>query len=550
MCSFPDQTGTARCIRLGLIAFVLAAFLPLPLQSQESEGIASIHGVVRDSLAKPIAGVTVHLYTKDGSELQTTHTKTEGNYDFTALREGVYAIAGEMTGFETATVPSIFLAVKESKSVDLNLLVRKTAGAPSTSVTPPQFFDQPQFTVSGVTDTTSLGGHGSDTIVRTRETIAKDTVSLAASGGTSSAASLAAINSLKQRVEREPSSADANCRLGQALISGGQPKDAIPYLERATQLDPNDSHAAYSLALANEDAGNYDRTLAVVQPLLAHHDDARLHHLLGDTEEKLGNPLEAVTQYQRAAELDPSEAYLFDWGSELLLHHAPEPAATVFSEGHRRFPQSVRMLVGLGAAWFAGGAYDRAVQRLCEASDLNPNDDTPYLFLGKMEVAESALPNEGLEKLHRFVALKPDSATANYYYAVALWKRRDVPQDAPTIAEIQSSLDKAIRLDPHFSAAYLQLGILKSEQGNFAQSIAEYQQAIQSAPAQTASQLAEAHYRLARAYRESGEPAKAKAELEIYDQLTRQSAQDAERERHEIRQFVYSLRDQPPNQKP
>ena len=36
-----------------------------------------------------------------------------------------------------------------------------------------QFFDQPQFAVAGVTDTTNLGGHGSDTVVRTRETLAK-----------------------------------------------------------------------------------------------------------------------------------------------------------------------------------------------------------------------------------------------------------------------------------------------------------------------------------------------------------------------------------------
>src|SRR2546430_13519862 len=48
------------------------------------------------------------------------------------------------------------------------------------------------------------------------------------------------------------------------------------------------------------------------------------------------DPLEAVRQYQRAAELDASEPYLFDWGAELLLHHAPEPAIEVFSKGKDR----------------------------------------------------------------------------------------------------------------------------------------------------------------------------------------------------------------------
>ena len=46
------------------------------------------------------------------------------------------------------------------------------------SSTAPQFYDEPQFTVAGVADATNLGGHGSDTVVRTKESLAKDTVSL------------------------------------------------------------------------------------------------------------------------------------------------------------------------------------------------------------------------------------------------------------------------------------------------------------------------------------------------------------------------------------
>ena len=61
--------------------------------------------------------------------------------------------------------------------------------------------------------------------------------------------------------------------------------------------------------------------------------------MLGDVEEKLGNSLEAVREYQRAAELNPSEANLFDWGTELLIHRAFEPATEVFNEGNRLFPQ-------------------------------------------------------------------------------------------------------------------------------------------------------------------------------------------------------------------
>jgi len=260
-------------------------------------------------------------------------------------------------------------------------------------------------------------------------------------------------------------------------------------------------------------------------------------------QEKLGNSLEAVREYQRAADMEPSESYLFDWGSELLLHHAPEPALEVFTRGTHLFPRSVRMLVGLGASWFARGSYEQAVQRLCEASDLNPNDPVPYLFLGKMQGTETSPAEQVIEKLHRFVAQQPENAEANYYYAMSLWKLGDGQQDIARAAQVEGLLRKAVRLDPKYAAAYLQLGVIHSEQKNYPQAISDYQQAIQADP-----EMEEAHYRLAQAYRRIGDAAKAETELQIYDTVAKESAQKAERERHEIRQFVYTLRDQPPPQ--
>jgi len=84
------------------------------------------------------------------------------------------------------------------------------------------------------------------------------------------------------------------------------------------------------------------------------------------------------------------------------------------------------------------------------------------------------------------------------------------------------------------------LGILYSDRGDFPKAIAAYQQAIK-----TDAQLEEPHYRLAQVYRRRGEKAKALQELQLYEQLQKKKAEQAERERHEIQQFVYTLRDRP-----
>lgn len=543
LCAVSQPLRSAGVISCGLAVFILFTFLPRSLQSQEP---ASLRGTIRDAQGKPVAGATIQLHVKDATQTQAAHTDSQGHYSFAALHSGVYVLRAGMAGYGDAEIPALFFGPKEAKNVDLTLLPAQTPTLQSVSARKPEFFDPPQFTVAGVTDTTNLGGHGSDTFVQTRETLAKETVSLGrASAGAGPVAASETEKSLRESVEREPRSFEANHRLGKLLVENGKAREAIPYLERAGELKPGDYENAYALALAHAYAGNSERARDNTQALLAHYDKAELHHLLGDVQEKLGNSLEAVREYQRAAELDPSEAHLFDWGSELLLHHAPEPAVEVFTRGNRLFPRSVRMLIGLGAAWFARGSYDQAVQRICEASDLNPKDSIPYLFLGKIQRAEPTPSEKIVEKLHRFVAQQPDNAEANYYYAAGLWKLRKGPQDTASAAQVESLLTNAIHLDPKFAAAYLQLGILHSEQRDYPRAISDYQQAIQADP-----KMEEAHYRLAQAYRQIGDVVKAEAELQAHDQIAKESAQKAEHERHEIRQFVYTLRDQPPRQNP
>lgn len=515
------------------------ALLSLSVHSQEEQA-ASLRGAVRDSQGKQVAGANIHLTPSDSSREQTTQSDSHGNYIFSGLRGGVYTLRAEMTKYGRAEIPSLFFSPKEAKNVDLVLLPAKMA---TSSTKAAEFFDEPRFTVAGVTDTTSLGGHGSDTVVRTRETLAKETFSL--SDAPAAVAAAEKEESLRQSVQREPQSFEANHRLGKALDDDGKAHDSIPYLERASQLKADDYEIAYDLARAEAHAGTYQQARDQAHALLARRDTAELHHLLGDVQEKLGQPLEAVREYQQAVALDPREPYVFDWGSELLLHHAPEPALDVFRRGNRLYPRSARMLIGWGAAEFARGSNDQAVEKISEASDLNPGDPLPYLFLGKMQSASPEASEKIVEKLQRFVAQQPDSAEANYYYALSLSKLRQGSQDLNRAAQIESLLERAIRLDPNYAAAYLQLGILHSEQKDYPRAIVDYQSAIQAD-----FKMQEAHYRLAQAYRQAGDAAQSESELKVCDQLAKESAQQLESERHEIRQFVYILRDQPPAQVP
>ena len=129
--------------------------------------------------------------------------------------------------------------------------------------------------------------------------------------------------------------------------------------------------------------------------------------------------------------------------------------------------------------------------------------------------------------------------------ALSVWKRRKGPEDAEGTAQAESWLEKAVRLDPKLGAGYLQLGILYSERSDFSKAIFTLEKAVDASP-----QLEEAHYRLAQAYRRGGEESKAEKELQLYKQLSKEAAEHAERERHEMQQFVYTLRDRGSSTRP
>jgi len=527
-----------------LATAVLLAILSLSSPCQQTAASASLTGTVRDAQGKPVGEAVVQLQDKDAGVTTTARTDSDGSYKFSAIAAGIYSLRIVINGSVETETSSLVLVPGEAKTFDCMMGKSKPGNFSDSSAA--KFFDEPRFTVSGVTDTTNLGGHGSDIAVRTRESLVKDTASLANSTpGPRSAESGDIEKSLRENASRQPASFEANHRLGAFLAEDGRPAEAISYLESAQKSNPADYQNSYDLARACYAISDYDHSRQIVSSLMPAHDTAELHHLLGDLEEKLKDPLEAVRQYQRAAELDPSEPYLFDWGSELLLHSAAEPARDVFLRGTHSFPRSQRMLLALGAAWFALGNDDNAVQQICQASDLDSGNPVPYLFLGKMQRAETIASEAAVDKLRRFVTLQPANPEANYYYAVALWKRRKLPPESssparPSPAEIETLLNAAVRLNPQYAAPHLQLGILHSDAGNNSAAINEYEKAIQ-----LDSHLEEAHYRLAQAYRQLGQPDESKEQLRLYQKLSRQSAQQADQERHEIRQFVYTLRDQP-----
>lgn len=266
--------------------------------------------------------------------------------------------------------------------------------------------------------------------------------------------------------------------------------------------------------------------------------DAR--RLAGDAMEKSGDPLGAVREYEAAVKLDPSEANYFAWGAELLLHRAGPAAVQVFGKAAQLHPRSSRLRAGLGAAYYADGQFTEAASQMCLASDMNPGDPQPYLFLGKMEQAAADPFPCSEERLARFVSRQPRNAYANFYYALLLWKNARKSQDAASLAAAERYLRLAVDCDSSLGEVYLQLGMLYNARGEKDAALSAFEKAVAATP-----HLSAARYQLSLAYRRAGRAAEAEQQLKAYDALRRSEEAQLEKERRELRQFVTILQNGP-----
>lgn len=339
----------------------------------------------------------------------------------------------------------------------------------------------------------------------------------------------------RQALKLAPRSFDANHNLGEFYIQSGKLAEAAPLLARAQNIKPASYDNGYDLALANLELGKLSDARQSVHDLLRRKDTAELHNLLAQIEEKDGKPVAAANEFEIAAHMDPSESNLFDWGSELLIHRTLEPAIEIFRQAGARYPNSPRLAIGLGMALYSRGKYDEAIQSLLKAADLNPSDPRCYVFLSRAYDSSPVHADEVIERFRRFTELQPQNAMAHYYYAMGLWKGKRAQDASLDVGQIESLLKKAATLDPNLAEAHLQLGNLYSDQSKYAESIPEYKEALENN-----SQLPDAHYRLGQAYVHTGKKDLAQKEFDVYQQLRAQHLAEVDKQRAEIRQFVYS----------
>ena len=312
-----------------------------------------------------------------------------------------------------------------------------------------------------------------------------------------------------------PAAVEAGCNEAHAkarrLAESGDSSRAAVLLSDAYARCPN-YETGRDLVDAEIDAGQYASAKALLETLMKQQDRAELHSLLGKAEAAQKFYKAAALEYQKAAEMEPTEANIFDFGMT-LFHLDHNAAITILRYGVQKYPQSVELHVALGTVLYADGKSLEGAELLCDAEDLNPSDPHPMELLADTEIVPPTLApriTSLFAALHR--KYKNDGLILFDYTMVQSGRWANDKDAVPP--HFADSMKAALRLNPHLPQAYYQLSLISAQQRNYPEEIQYLRKAIALEPGKD-----EYHYRLAFAYRKSGDEAKFREELNEFQRL-------------------------------
>ena len=144
--------------RTGLAVVLLS--VPAQIFGQAGPAASSIEGKACDTQNRPVPGATVILETPASTQSVSTTADAQGHFRFSKIVPGKYTLRAHLSGFADASEGPFSVKESETKFVVLRVQKADSVESGESASADIPFSDETHFTVAGVTDTTSLGGHG------------------------------------------------------------------------------------------------------------------------------------------------------------------------------------------------------------------------------------------------------------------------------------------------------------------------------------------------------------------------------------------------------
>ena len=420
---------------------MLALFLSLPggihlsAVAQTASPVA-MHGVVINATGQPVEGATVRLQLNSASAPVETTTDAAGAFTFLPLAPGRYRLQAQKS--ELHSRPAAVDLSSSEPAAELHLVLE-----PSTTASAMEFDDQPNFTVAGVTDWTAVGGHGSDSTLRTSEDLARQTAALQAQD--------AAHGETAPANGAQGSSADRHRQSAKLDEQAGDPLSAVHEDEQAVSLDPSEqNYFAWGSELLLH--------RAIWQAVAVFRNGNRLHPGSARMLTALGTALfagdlfdEAAASLCAASDLQPAEAAPYNFMGRIAIA-APGPLACVEPRLARfalQQPQNATANYLFAMAILKrqqhsedhAQALEQVKTLLNRAVTDDPKCAEAYLQLGILAATQQRM-TEAIGDYSKAITADPQLSEAHYRLAVA-YDRNGEAQKARQEFQLHDEIEKS-----------------------------------------------------------------------------------------------------------
>jgi tetratricopeptide (TPR) repeat protein len=331
---------------------------------------------------------------------------------------------------------------------------------------------------------------------------------------------------------------EVRLHMAEILSNAGRYEEAATDFAAASQQAPDRADILFNLALARFRIGLWDEALTSAELAKQRQDSGPVESLIGDIQEQRGDSLAAVHSYQAAVALEPSEErHRLALALELLRHQTFDAAIVVLDQSAGLFPQSVRVKILQGLAYYLVDRSPDAIRALLEASRLGPHDETAARYLGEISLQDSASPDPAAAvQLCKFADDHPKNKTAEAFCGGVQLRLARENEDLSRKPEILTRLRRAVREAPTEPVARCQAAKAFEWTGQWQQARTQMEECVRLDP-----DSPEGHYRLSRIYRQLGLTDLASRQTLLQQQAAQRQSDESLRRTNAVSKFLVLL---------
>lgn len=258
-----------------------------------------------------------------------------------------------------------------------------------------------------------------------------------------------------------PNEIEINIRHAQLISQKKNPQEAIIYLEKFKETNPEDSNLIFALASLYSQAGIQSKAIENYENLLDQdNEDIEVYSSLAEEYFSLNDYESAAKIYKKAIRIEPTNSYLlqpFAYASQYIDN--PEKSIIFLRKLCQRFPFSEENWISYGILLYYTEKYFDSITAFELAIAIDEENATPHLYRAQSLIALEDF-KKGIEALHEANKLEPKEPLVLFFLAQAYEK-----QDNWTTAAIYYK--KCIKYDQYNSDAWIGVAMCYFEENDF-----------------------------------------------------------------------------------